>query len=781
MREARCDLPIEGMSCASCAARIERRLTKQPGVSSANVNFATKVATVKYDPTATAPADLAQAVKDIGYTARVPASPAPHQEAHGHAGHDHAAMMRERASSHAGGDDHTAHIMVSEREARDLLTRTIVGAALSLPVLVIAMSHGRIAAIDGPWTNWVQLALTTPVMFWCGSRFFRSAWMGLRHGSANMDTLVALGTGAAYAYSLAATIWPSFFTGVTGGHAGGGMHGGVPVYYEAAAVIIVLILLGKVLESRATGRTTAAIRRLIGMQPKTARVVREGHEVDVAIDEVRVGEVVLVRPGEKIPVDATIERGESAVDESMLTGESIPVDKHPGDAVFGATMNTTGALRLVATKVGEDTALQQIVRLVQEAQGSKAPIARLVDRISGIFVPIVIVIAMLTFAVWWFASPAESRLSMALVTSVSVLIIACPCALGLATPTAIMVGTGLGAERGILTRGGESLEIAHTLTAIVLDKTGTITHGRPSVTDIITPDDAVMDARDLLRLAASAERHSEHPLAAAIVREAQSREIALSEPERFTALVGHGVEARVDGHAVVIGNAGLMEQRGVSLTLGVRAESLAENGRTPMFIAIDGREAGIIAVADTVREESREAIARMHEMGLRVVMMTGDNHRTAANVAAQVGVDQIFAEVLPRDKAEHIAALQREGHVVGMVGDGINDAPALAQADVGLTVGTGTDVAMESADITLMRSDLRAVAQAIGLSRATMRTIRRNLFWAFAYNVVSIPIAAGVLYPLTGWLLSPIIASGAMAASSVSVVMSSLWLRRVRV
>ena len=793
----RADLPIEGMTCASCANRIEKRLGKQPGVQSANVNFATKVATVKYDPAATGPETLAKAVDDIGYKAVVPrARDNAVNPAHGHAGHDHAAMLAAQgAGTHAGhamtggdgGEDHSAHMDVGEAETRRLLTKMIVGAALSLPVLVITMSHGKIEAFNVPWINWLQLALTTPVMFWCGRQFFRSAWKGLRHFSANMDTLVAMGTGAAYLYSLAATIWPGFFAGVSGAaanatHTEGAMGGMamVPVYYEAAAVIIVLILLGKYFEARATGRTSAAIKRLIGMQARTARVLRDGTEQDVLIESVVVGDRVLVRPGEKIPVDGNVESGQSAVDESMLTGESVPVEKAAGDSVFGATMNTTGALRLVATKVGADSALQQIVRLVQEAQGSKAPIARLADKISGVFVPIVIAIALVTFVVWWFASPVDSRLSMALVTAVSVLIIACPCALGLATPTAIMVGTGRGAEKGILIKGGEALETAHKLTAIVLDKTGTITHGKPAVTDIIPAPGGAggpLDERELLRLAASAEQHSEHPLAAAIVREATARGLPLTEPIGFQAVVGHGVEATVEGRAVLVGKAALLAQRTIPSTLAEKAAALAAMGRTPMFVAVDGREAGIIAVADTVRPESKEAIATMHALGLRVVMMTGDNKRTAEAVASQVGVDVVCAEVLPKDKADKVKALQAEGHVVGMVGDGINDAPALAQADVGLAVGTGTDVATESADITLMRGDLRAVPQAIALSHATMRTIRQNLFWAFIYNVVGIPIAAGVLFPFTGWLLSPIIASAAMAFSSVSVVLNSLRLR----
>jgi P-type Cu+ transporter len=766
--EERCDLPIEGMSCASCAARIERTLASQPGVSAASVNFATRVATVKYDPARTGPPGLARAVEQAGYRARVPAKDEGGRgTAGGGASHAH----------HGPGEDHAAHMMVDQREARGLLTRTIVGAALSLPLLVMAMSHGRIEAFNEPWANWAQWALATPVVLWCGWRFFASAWRGLRHLSANMDTLVAMGTGAAYVYSAAATVWPGFFARAGGGQHAAGGHAPMPaVYFEAAAVIIVLILLGKYLEARATGRTTAAIRRLMGMQARSARVIRDGREQNLPVEQVRVGDLVLVRPGEKIPVDGRVLEGASAVDESMLTGESVPVDKREGSEVFGATINTTGALRLTATKVGEGTALRQIVRLVQEAQGSKAPIARLADRISGVFVPVVIAVALATFAVWWLVSPAESRLSMALVTSVSVLIIACPCALGLATPTAIMVGTGRGAERGILIKGGEALETAHRLSAIVLDKTGTITQGRPELTDVEAAEG--LTPEEVLRLAASAERRSEHPLAGAIVRGAEDRGVGLEEPRDVTASVGMGLRALVGGRAVLVGKAALLEERGVRVGMSGRAASLAAGGRTVMHVAVDGREAGIIAVADTVKPSSAEAVASLRAMGLRVVMMTGDNRATAEAVAAQVGVDEVMAGVLPADKADMVGSLRSQGLTVGMVGDGINDAPALARADVGMAMGTGTDVAIEAADITLMRGDLRAVPEAIELSRATMRTIRRNLFLAFAYNVVAIPVAAGVLYPLTGWLLSPIIASGAMALSSVSVVLSSLRLAR---
>ena len=772
----RCDLPIEGMTCASCAARIERRLSKLPGVAGASVNFATKVATVMFDPDVTDPAKFAQAVDGLGYHATV----------HGRARNDVSHAHKRSPSDSATGrdfapDEHGGHVHLADHDARPDLTKIVIGGVLTIPLVVIAMSHGTIPAFDTPAINWVQFLLATPVFFWCGWQFLQSAWKGLTHFSANMDTLVALGTGAAYFYSVAATAWPEVFLRRVGSpapavHEATAAAHVAPVYYEAAAVIIVLILLGKYLESRATARTTAAISRLIGMQPRTARLSRGTEEVDVPIERVIVGDLVAVRPGEKIPVDGTVQSGGSAVNESMLTGESAPVEKVRGSAVFAATMNTTGALKIVVTRVGTDTALQKIVRLVREAQGGKAPISRLADRVSGVFVPVVIAIAALTFATWWFAAPPESRVGMALQTAVSVLIIACPCALGLATPTAIMVGTGRGAERGILVRSGEALETAHRLTVIVLDKTGTITEGRPALTDVVTAPGFA--APEVLRLAASAERASEHPLAAAIVRGAADRGVALCDASEFRAIVGHGIEAAVDGRAVLIGKRELLESRGVSITLAGRAEQLAGDGCTAMFVAIDGREAGLIGVADRVRPSSALAVSQMRDLGLRVIMLTGDNRRTAEAVAAQVGIDQVFADVLPGDKAGRIAALQAEGHTVGMVGDGINDAPALATADVGIAMGTGTDVAIESADITLMRSDLRAVPDAIWLYPATMRTIRQNLFWAFIYNLLGIPIAAGLLYPFTGWLLSPMIASASMAMSSISVVTNSLRLNR---
>jgi len=781
--DRRVDLPLTGMTCASCANTIERALGKAPGVSKASVNFATKTATVRYDAATTSPENLVNVVKGTGYDAVLPESASEPAAGDQHAMRGMSAA--EHAATPAGhamgkGEDHSAHMNVNAREQAVLLRKVIIGAALSLPVLIIAMSHGKIALLNQPWINWLQLTLTTPVVVWCGSQFYRMAWMGLKHFRANMDSLVALGTGTAFLYSIAATVWPGFFAAAqTSTMADMTM---VPVYYEAAAVIIVLVLLGKLFEARATGNTSAAIRRLIGLQAKTARVVRSGREQDIPVEQVIVGDSVVVRPGEKIPVDGKVEIGSSAIDESMLTGESIPVEKKSGDTVFGATINTTGSLTFRATKVGKDTALQQIVHLVQEAQGNKAPIARLADTISGYFTPVVLGIALITFVVWYFVAPVDTRLSMALLAFVSVLIIACPCALGLATPTAIMVGTGRGAEHGILIKGGEALETAHKLTAIILDKTGTITQGKPALTDVRALPGTT--EADLVRLVASAERRSEHPLAAAIVEGAEARGLTLAEPSAFKAVVGHGIEATVDGRAVLIGKRALLADRGIDTTaLDAFASELATEGKTPMYAAIDGKPAGLIAVADRLKPESKAAIAQMQKMGLRVAMITGDNAKTAASVAKEVGIapDMVFAEVLPGNKAEHVKKLQAQGFVVGMVGDGINDAPALAQADIGLAMGTGTDVAIEASDITLIRGDLRTIPQAIALSRATMRTIRQNLFWAFIYNVIGIPIAAGALYPLTGWLLSPIIASGAMAFSSVSVVLNSLRLRRAGV
>ncbi|HEX8072921.1 MAG TPA: heavy metal translocating P-type ATPase [Pyrinomonadaceae bacterium] len=752
--DARVDLPITGMTCAACAQRIERRLTKAPGVSQARVNFATRRATVEYDPRQTGVGALVETVRAIGYDAIAPA----------------------QAESEGAQSESAAE----RAEARALWRRFVVAAVLAAPVVLIAMSHGRVALFNGAWSNWLQLALTLPVVAYGGWPFYRGAWLALKHRAADMNTLIATGTGAAFLYSLVATVAPRLVT--TGAHAAmPGMDGRTapPVYYEAAAVIIALLLLGRLLEARARGKTSAAIKRLLGLQARTARVVRAGREVDIPVEDVSVGDTVVVRPGEKIPVDGVVTAGASAVNEAMLTGEPMPVEKRAGAEVFGATINETGSFRFRATKVGRDTVLQQIVRLVEEAQGQRAPIARLADRVSGYFTPVVICIAVVTFVVWFVAAPAETRLTFALVNFVSVLIIACPCALGLATPTAVMVGTGRGAEHGILIKGGAALETAHKLQTVVLDKTGTITLGRPTVTDVLPA--AGFDADELLRLAAAAERGSEHPLGAAVVAHAAARGLATPTATSFNALAGHGVEAEVEGHKLLLGNLRLMTERGVELNgLGARAEALAGAGRTPVFVAADGRGAGVFAVADEIKPDAAAAVAALRAEGLEVVMLTGDDERTAKAVARQVGIERVLAGVLPAGKAAEVKRLQAEGRVVAMVGDGINDAPALAQADIGIAIGTGTDVAIEAADITLVGGSLRGVAAAVALSRQTMRVIKQNLFWAFVYNALGIPLAAGALYPLTGWLLSPVIASAAMALSSVSVVTNSLRLRRFK-
>jgi Cu+-exporting ATPase len=816
-RLERVDLPIAGMSCAACARRVEQGLSRAPGVGKAAVNFATGTATVEYDPVRTGLGSLIGVVKDIGYDAAAtahaefivddserPSGSGRPLERHLGAipgvvgasfnldsmtvrveylpGMVDLAGLRKGirelgyvVRDAAGQSDRGAESEEDARreEYRRLLTRFWVSAALSVPVLVIAMSHGRIPWLNFPGVEWVQFLLTTPVVLYGGWPFYRGAYNALRHRAADMNTLIAVGTGTAYLYSVAATVFPYSLAGPGAAHAAR-----APVYFEAAAVIIALILLGRLLEARAKGRTGEAIRRLLGLQARTARVVRGGVEADLPIEEVLPGDLVIVRPGEKIPVDGVVRDGESAVDESMLTGESLPVEKRPGEEVFGATVNRTGSFTFTATKVGRDTALQQIVRLVQEAQGSKAPIARLADVISGIFTPVVICIAIAAFVVWYVLAPVDTRFTQALLAFVSVLIIACPCALGLATPTAIMVGTGRGAQHGVLIKGGEPLEAAHKVTTVVLDKTGTITRGEPAVTDIVP---LAGTESELLRLAASAERRSEHPVGEAMVRAATERGISLAEPADFAAVAGHGIVAKVEGRSVLVGTAKLLMDRRVDPGAALAAaESLAAAGKSAMLVAVDGAPAGVIAVADVVKPESAGAIGALKRMGLGVVMITGDNRRTAEAVAAEVGVDRVLAEVLPEQKAEHVKRLQAEKQLVAMVGDGINDAPALAQADVGIAIGTGTDVAIEASDITLIRGDLWGVVTAIALSRATMRTVRQNLFWAFIYNVLGIPIAAGLLYPFTGWLLSPVLASAAMSFSSVSVVANSLRLRRFK-
>lgn len=816
----RIDLPITGMTCAACANRIEKQLGKQPGVRRAGVNFATSRATVEYDPQATNVSNLIETVKETGYgtagTARVdfivddsvrPSGSSQPLEnllnklpgvitasfnlstmevrveylpgAVGTENIKHEIEdlgYRVKEIPGGGGDAAAEDSEAKWREAeyRDLRRKFWLAAILSLPVLVLTMSHGRVEFLNFPGMNWVQFALTTPVVFYSGWQFYRGTWAAFRHRAADMNTLIGIGTGTAYLYSVAATIYPAWFASATGGEMSETMSS-VPVYFEAAAVIIALIVLGKMLEARAKGQTGEAIRRLMGLQSKQARVVRNDQEMEIAVEEVVPGDIVIMRPGEKVPVDGVLTEGSSAIDESMLTGESLPVEKKRGDEVFGATINKTGAFRFEATKVGKDTALQQIIKLVQDAQGSKAPIARMADIVSGIFTPIVICIAIASFVIWFVAASPEVRFAMALVNFVSVLIIACPCALGLATPTAIMVGTGKGAENGILVKGGEALETAHKLDTIVLDKTGTITKGEPSVTDILTND---LDENEFLQILASAEKSSEHPLAAAIVQAAEKRGLKLADAQNFNALEGRGVEAEVQGRKLLLGNLRLMTERKIAVDgFQAKAEQLSGMGKTPMFAAVDGKFAGVIAVADTIKAEAKAAIAELQQMGLEVVMMTGDNKRTAEAVATQVGITRVLAEVLPEGKSAEVKRLQAEKRIVGMVGDGINDAPALAQADVGIAIGTGTDVAIEASDLTLIKGDLHGVSRAIALSKATLRAVKQNLFWAFIYNVIGIPIAAGVLYPLTGWLLSPIIASAAMALSSVSVVANSLRLR----
>jgi Cu+-exporting ATPase len=736
-----------GISCASCVGTIEAALLALPGVDRAAVNMATERVTVDYDPSRLSAEDLRRAITDAGYELL--------EDGKGPGGS-------------AGTDD--AEAAARRAEIADLTRRVAVGVALTAPVLFAVMASDVFGATWVPeilLNHWLQLALITPVMLYTGWPIHRTGWLSLRHRSADMNTLITIGSTAAFAYSVFVTIFPGLLPSDLR-----------EVYYEAVGVILTLILLGRLLEVRAKAGTGEAIRKLIGLQAKTAHVVRDSNEREVPVDEVVPGDTVVVRPGEKVPVDGEVIEGRSTLDESMVTGESLPVTKEVGDEVIGATINQTGAFRFRATGVGRDTMLAQIIRLVEQAQGSKAPIQRLADLVAGYFVPVVIAIAIATFVIWFDFGPSPA-LTFALVSAVAVLIIACPCALGLATPLSVMVATGKGAENGSLIRSAEALETAHKLQAIVLDKTGTITRGEPALTDVVVLGGIAAD--ELVRLAAGAERSSEHPLARAIVGGAEQRGLSLPDASEFDSVTGRGLRAVVDGRRLLVGTRRLLVETGLDpAQLEVEAKRLEGEGKTAILVAVDDRPVGVLAVADTVKTGSKEAIAALRRAGLEVVMITGDNRRTAKAIAGQVGIERVLAEVLPEDKALEVRHLQDEGKLVAMVGDGINDAPALAQADVGIAIGTGTDVAIEAADITLVSGELRGVVTSLGLSRATMRNIRENLVFAFGYNVVGIPIAAGVLYPFLGLQLSPMIAAAAMAASSLSVVTNANRLRRWR-
>lgn len=728
------EFSITGMTCAACSSRIERGLNKMEGITKANVNLALETATVEFNPSTVAVNDIIKKVEKLGYGASV------------------------KADRQEEVEDYR------EREIEKQKGKFIFSVILSLPLLWAMVGHFSFTQwmyVPDMFLNpWVQLALATPVQFVIGKQFYVGAYKALRNGSANMDVLVALGTSAAYFYSL----YLSIASIGTNAHM-------VELYYETSAILITLIILGKLFEARAKGRSSEAIKKLMGLQAKTATVVRDGAELEIPLEDVLVGDVIYVKPGEKVPVDGEIIEGRSALDESMLTGESVPVDKTIGDTVIGATINKNGFLKIKATKVGRDTALSQIIKIVEEAQGSKAPIQRLADKISGIFVPIVVGIAIVTFLIWYFVvSPGE--FAVALEKLIAVLVIACPCALGLATPTSIMAGSGRSAEFGILFKGGEHLELTHRVTTVVLDKTGTVTNGAPTLTDVIPVG---IEENELLQIVGAAEKLSEHPLAEAIVEGIRDKGMEVANPDEFEAIPGYGVKAVVGGKAVFVGTRKLMAQENIDVASAIGTmEDMERNGKTAMLVAIDGAYAGLVAVADTIKPTSKEAVKRLQDMGLEVIMMTGDNQRTAEAIAKQAGITQVIAEVLPEGKADEVKQLQLQGKKVAMVGDGINDAPALAIADIGMAIGTGTDVAMEAADITLIRGDLNSIADAIFMSKKTIRNIRQNLFWAFGYNTVGIPIAAlGFLAP---WL-----AGAAMAFSSVSVVLNALRLQKIKI
>jgi len=742
-------IPIEGMTCAACASRIEKVVGRMEGVLKASVNLATEKASIEYDPEQTRISTIKQAIEKLGYKAL---------------------NIEKKADA-----DHDK--LRKEKEIKTLWRKFIVSAIFAVPLLYIAMGpmipglHLPVPEFISPESNPLnyaiaQLILVAPIIA-AGYKFYTVGFRALLQRSPNMDSLIAIGTSAAVIYSLYTT-WKIASGSMHMAHEG--------MYFESAGVIITLILLGKSLEAVSKGKTSEAIKKLMGLAPKTAVVIHDGTETEIPIDEVESGDIILVRPGEKIPVDGVVLEGHTSIDESMLTGESIPVEKNAGDKVFAASINKNGMIKFKATRVGGDTALAQIIKLVEDAQSSKAPIAKMADIVSGYFVPAVVLIALISFAGWLIAGES---LEFALTIFISVLVIACPCALGLATPTAIMVGTGKGAEYGILFKSGEALETAHKIGTIVFDKTGTITEGKPEVTDIIaTPGSS---KEQLLQIAASVEKGSEHPLGEAIVRHAENQSIEFLEVENFEAIPGHGIKASVEDTDALIGNKKLMDDRNIPLeSLEADSDRLADEGKTPMFVALDGRIAGIIAVADVVKENSAKAIEKLHSMGIEVAMITGDNRKTAEAIAKQVGIDKVLAEVLPQDKSEEVKKLQAEGKKVAMVGDGINDAPALAQADIGIAIGSGTDVAMESADIVLMRSDLSDVPTAISLSKSTIRNIKQNLFWAFGYNTAGIPLAAGLLHIFGGPLLNPMFAAAAMSLSSVSVLTNALRLKRFK-
>jgi Cu+-exporting ATPase len=745
-------IPIKSMHCSSCVTRIELALQMTPGVLSARANLGTAAVDVEYDPSTVDFGAIRRAIESAGHKVAEPKA------------------ADVKAAVEAGADpEQTAR----EEEYRTLMRKFWVAGAISIPVM--ALSYPDLLPGLRDWMPmgsdtrrivWALLGvLSLPVLLWAGSQFFVGMWDALRHRSANMHTLIAIGITAAFLYSVVAVAYPGLFPDPALAE----------VFWDVTDVVVALVVLGLALELKAKGRTSEAIKKLIGLQAKTARVVRDGKEIDLPVEEVVADDIVVVRPGDKIPVDGELIEGSSAVDESMITGESMPIEKQVGDEVIGATINKTGSFKFKATKVGKDTALASIIRMVKDAQGSKAPIQRVVDRVSGYFVPTVMILAILAFVAWYLFGP-EPRVVYATIVLVTTLIIACPCALGLATPTSLTVGIGKGAENGILIRSGDALQTSQQLDAIILDKTGTITRGEPALTDVVVAQG--QEDNEVLRLAASLERGSEHPLGEAIVQGAEQRGLSLANTKNFAAIPGHGVSGRVDGREILLGNAKLMRDRAIAIDMLMKDwERLASEGKTPMYVAADGKAAGLVAVADTVKPDSKGAIEVLQRLGIEVVMLTGDNERTAKAIAREVGIERVLAEVLPDDKAHEVQKLQLEGKTVGMVGDGINDAPALAQADVGFAIGTGTDVAIEASDVTLIKGSLTGVVTAIEISRATMRNVRQNLVGAFGYNTLGIPVAMGVLYPFIGLLLSPLIAAAAMAFSSVTVVTNANRLR----